>query len=56
MEIKRVSARPSQKAPAEHFTGAVRLDPLFAAPAPGRVSGAYVTFEPCSRSPLCQRD
>jgi hypothetical protein len=40
MEIKRTSARPSQKAPAEHFTGTVRLDPLFAAAAPGRVSGA----------------
>ena len=46
---KRIS-RPSQKAPTEHFTGTVRIDPLFQAPAPGRASGAYVSFEPCSRS------
>jgi hypothetical protein len=50
MEIKRAGSRPSQKAPAEHFTGTVRLDPLFQAVEPGRVSGAYVTFEPCARS------
>jgi quercetin dioxygenase-like cupin family protein len=28
----------------------VRVDPLFAATAPSRVAGAYVTFEPGSRS------
>jgi quercetin dioxygenase-like cupin family protein len=50
MEIKKGGTQPSQKAPAEHFTGTVRLDPLFAQPAPARTSGAYVTFEPCSRS------
>jgi len=27
----------------------VRVDPLFNAPDPSRTSGAYVTFEPCSR-------
>ena len=50
MEIKRAGSRPSAKAPAEHFTGTVRIDPLFQAIAPGRVAGAAVTFEPCSRS------
>jgi quercetin dioxygenase-like cupin family protein len=50
MDIKRSGSQPSQKAPAEHFTGTVRLDPLFQATAPGRVGGAYVTFEPCARS------
>ena len=50
MEIKQGGTQASQKAPAEHFTGTVRLDPLFAQPPPARVSGAYVTFEPCSRS------
>ncbi|HEY1554167.1 MAG TPA: cupin domain-containing protein [Kofleriaceae bacterium] len=50
MDIKRAGSQPSQKAPAEHFTGTVRLDPLFQAIAPGRVAGAYVTFEPCARS------
>src|ERR1700761_4709766 len=50
MEIKKGGTQPSQKGPAEHFTGNVRLDPLFTQPAPARVSGAYVTFEPCARS------
>jgi quercetin dioxygenase-like cupin family protein len=50
MEIKRSGAQPSQKAPAEHFTGTVRIDPLFQSSAPGRVGGASVTFEPCARS------
>jgi quercetin dioxygenase-like cupin family protein len=50
MEIKRSGSQPSQKGPAEHFTGTVRIDPLFQAHEPGRASGAYVTFEPCARS------
>ena len=31
---------------ADWFTGTVRIDPLFQAPAPARVIGASVTFEP----------
>ena len=50
MEIKRNGSRPSAKGPAEYFTGAVRIDPLFEAPAPARVRGASVTFEPGARS------
>jgi quercetin dioxygenase-like cupin family protein len=50
MEIKRSGTQPSMRGPAEHFTGNVRIDPLFQALAPGRVGGAYVTFEPCARS------
>ena len=50
MAISRNGMRPTQKAPAEHFTGTVRLDPLFQSSPPGRVSGAHVTFEPCARS------
>lgn len=46
MDIKRNGSRPSGKGPADWFTGTVRIDPLFAAPAPARVSGASVTFEP----------
>jgi quercetin dioxygenase-like cupin family protein len=37
-------------APAENFTGRVRVDPLFDAPAPARAYGAYVTFEPGART------
>ena len=50
MEIKRSGAEASRKGPAEWFTGAVRIDPLFEAPAPGRVAGASVTFEPGART------
>jgi len=46
MDIKRNGTQPSGKGPAEWFTGTVRIDPLFKAPDPARVSGASVTFEP----------
>jgi quercetin dioxygenase-like cupin family protein len=50
MEIKRSCAQPSQKGPAEWFTGTVRIDPLFQANAPARAAGAAVTFEPGART------
>jgi quercetin dioxygenase-like cupin family protein len=50
MEIKRNGSRPSAKGPAETFTGAVRVDPLFQAPDPARVTAGLVTFEPGARS------
>ena len=50
MEIKRNGSQPSGKGPTEWFTGAVRIDPLFKAPDPARVSGATVTFEPGART------
>ena len=50
MEIKRSGSQPSRKAPADYFTGTVRVDPLFQAPDPGRVSGGSVTFEPGART------
>ena len=50
MEIKRSGTQPSRKAPAEYFTGAVRVDPLFQAPDPALVQGASVTFEPGART------
>ncbi len=46
MEIKVNCSQPSSKGPEEYFTGNVRVDPLFEAPAPARVRGASVTFEP----------
>jgi len=36
--LTRNDARQSQRAPAEHFTGNVRIDPLFQAGAPGRAA------------------
>jgi quercetin dioxygenase-like cupin family protein len=50
MEIKRSGSQPSRKGPAEYFTGAVRVDPLFQAGDPARVSGGQVTFEPGART------
>jgi quercetin dioxygenase-like cupin family protein len=50
MEIKRCGSQPSGKGPAEYFTGAVRVEPLFNPPAPARVFGASVTFEPGART------
>src|SRR6516164_3185486 len=50
MEIKRIGSQPSRKAPAEYFTGAVRIDPLFQAPDPARTGAGSVTFEPGART------
>jgi quercetin dioxygenase-like cupin family protein len=50
MEIKRSGSRPSGLGPADYFTGAVRLDPLFEAPEPARARGVHVTFEPGART------
>ncbi|MEH1905820.1 MAG: cupin domain-containing protein [Nostoc sp.] len=50
MDIKRSGSQPSAKAPAEYFTGTVRIDPLFEAQDPTRTSGASVTFEPGART------
>jgi len=50
MEIKRIGSVPSGKGLADYFTGTVRVDMLFDAPDPARVSGANVTFEPGART------
>ena len=50
MPITRAGSQPSNKGPASWFTGTVRVDPLFQAPAPARVAGASVTFEPGART------
>jgi quercetin dioxygenase-like cupin family protein len=50
MEIKRNGSQPSSQGQADYFTGTVRIDPLFDAPAPARAFGAYVTFEPGART------
>jgi quercetin dioxygenase-like cupin family protein len=50
MQITRSGSQPSRKGPAEYFTGAARIDPLFQAPDPARVGGGSVTFEPAARS------
>ena len=50
MDIKRSGSQPSGKGPSDWFTGTVRIDALFTAPAPARAVGAQVTFEPGART------
>lgn len=50
LRITRAGSQPSARGPADYFTGAVRVDPLFPATAPSRLSGGLVTFEPGARS------
>ena len=50
MDIKRCGSQPSRMGPAEHFTGTVRIDPLFETHDPARAFGASVTFEPGART------
>jgi quercetin dioxygenase-like cupin family protein len=50
MQITRAGTQPSGKGPADWFTGTVRIDPVFTAPAPARSAGAAVTFEPGART------
>jgi len=60
MENKLSGSQPFIRGPAENFTGNVRVDPLFPAADPSRVSAALVTFEPGARTawhthPIVQR-
>jgi quercetin dioxygenase-like cupin family protein len=50
MQIRRRGTQPSGKGPAAYFTGNVRIDPLFEAPEPARVTSVSVTFEPGART------
>ncbi len=50
MQISRNGTRASRRAPAEWFTGAVRMDPLFQPDPPARAAGVLVTFEPGART------
>ena len=50
MEITQSGSQPSAKGPANWFTGSVRIDSPFQRPAPARIGGATVTFEPGART------
>lgn len=50
MDITRAGSQSSIKGPADWFTGAVRIDPLFAANEARRGAGGAVTFEPGART------
>ena len=50
IRITRSGAEPPRSAPAENFTGSVRIDSPFEANAPARLYGARVAFEPGART------
>jgi 4-carboxymuconolactone decarboxylase len=50
MVITRGGSRPIRAAPAENFTGGVRVEMLFEALDPSHASGGSVTFEPGART------
>jgi len=50
MDIKRSGSQPSNKGPADYFTGSVRIDPLFQVKEPARAAANSVTFEPGART------
>jgi len=50
MLVVRAGSTPAIEGPAEWFTGRVRIDKLFSAPAPARVGLAVVSFEPGART------
>ena len=50
MIIHPAGSRPSSVGPADYFTGTVRMDPLISTPAPARLRGVTVTFEPGART------
>jgi quercetin dioxygenase-like cupin family protein len=50
MELRPNGTQPSRAGPEASFSGRVRIDPLFEAPAPARGFGASVTFEPGART------
>jgi len=50
MNIIRPGTQPSNKGPADWFTGTVRIDSPFKGTEPARIGGAIVTFEPGART------
>ena len=50
MQITRNGSQPSNKGPADWFTGSVRIDQPFQGTDAARISGAIVTFEPGART------
>ena len=50
MQIRRAGSTKAIRGPSEWFTGQVRIDWIFNAPAPARVGVAVVHFEPGART------
>src|SRR5260370_23113791 len=50
MDIKPLGSTASRRMPPESFTGTVWQNPIIEAPAPARIRGAWVRFEPRART------
>ena len=50
MTITKPADRPARPGDSAYFTGEVRVEQLFKAPAPARAAGASVTFQPGART------
>jgi quercetin dioxygenase-like cupin family protein len=50
MDIKPLGSTPSRRMGADSFTGTVWQEPIIEAPAPARIRGAWVRFEPKART------
>ena len=50
IKITRSGSQPSARGPADHFTGSVRIDPLFSENPPAHTSAGSVTFEASART------
>jgi 4-carboxymuconolactone decarboxylase len=50
LEVSPAASRPPVRAPVDHFSGTVWINPLTPTRAPGRASASYVTFEPGART------
>ena len=50
MKISSAASTPTRRGPADWFTGTVWQDPVIDAPAPARIRGARVSFEPGART------
>lgn len=50
MDVTTRGTRPPREGPGDWFTGKVRIEPLFEQKAPGRASGASVSFDPGART------
>ena len=50
MIIHPKGSRPSEPGPEDYFTGEVEMAPLISAPAPARLRGVTVTFQPGART------
>ena len=50
MDIIKKGSQPSQRGPAEYFTGTVNVDSRFQRATPARAGGGIVTFEPGART------